>query len=507
MDNLCMIVKAEAAPDNYQARYHCGIELFRAGHFEDAAREFEFAVQETDHRQMFLPKLFNYLAYSYYKSGEPQRALAAARTGLELFPDHAGLYLCSGQVSYEAKDYGAAYTFFAKCLSLPEQPDHYDAFNGSRGFCPCFYLGQLAEKFGNEEEALRYYIRGLRDNPAFVTALECIIRILRPREDPIYARECLEKLCELRSPQAHLLMAQILIGQGAFRLALDYYEQGMPEYPVPSQNILNQAICLIQQERHLEALRLFDLFTSDDPLYPVAKFNLLLCFWFQGNGHIVAMLAEQLFVLGLSADTGAVIRLLRDASNSKESFSVLLGEEGMALLLDILRRTFDLTRWKYGKELLNHLDGTCLNEYGLIIGRLWQQYGQLTDAKYYVRLYLAAHPDCQEAYGTLADLLQQTGSPGEAAGCYRQAIALEPREPEYYCKLYDLYEFMRQDVQAAARYGEAVDLETQECRCRLITLYNAMGQRMGEQVTKRFAAAAQFKIAPCVFPTERRKEL
>lgn len=119
------------------------------------------------------------------------------------------------------------------------------AFSGVRGFRACYLLGKIAEAFCNEEEALKYYINALRDNPAFLPALESISRLLRPQEDPDYARDCLEKLCEFGDAQACLLMGRILFRQSAFRLALEYLEKGMSAREAPQELQLWKAICLV----------------------------------------------------------------------------------------------------------------------------------------------------------------------------------------------------------------------------------------------------------------------
>lgn len=497
--NLAIISQEVAVhPENRSVRYHYGVELFRVGQFAAAVREFELAAQGADRGQLFMPKLYNYLAHSYYRNRQPQQALAAVCNGLSLFPDHAGLHLCGGQISFDEKDYGLAYAFFAKCLTLPEQPDYYGAFSGTSGFRPCIYLALIAGKFGNEEEALRYYIQGLRDNPTHIAALDGIIRILRPREDPDYSRTALESVCEFCTAEAYLMAADILLAQGAFGLALWFYQQGLPAPQEPSRHALHKAVCLIQAEQYLEALHLLDLFIPSDPFYPLAKINILLCFWLQGNSKIVGMMADQLCALGLSDDTAAVIGLLRNTTNSRQDFSVTLGADGMAFLLDVLIRTLDLERWKYGAQLLSHVDADCLREYGLAIGRLWARYGQWAKARHYVRLYLDAHTDSAEAYGVMASLMENTGAPLEAAACYRQAITLEPREPEYYCKLYELYAAMRRDAQAAAGYGQALGMESREVEDyrQLVILYDTLGRGVFAQVQDRFVAAAQLLSPP-----------
>lgn len=449
--NLSMLTQeVKDHPESISSHYHYGVELIRSGQYEAAVPEFLCVTQKLEPGAFYLPKVLRYLVVAYRGAGKVKEALATVKIGVARFPDYADLYYYGGLLSYEERDYGIAYTFFEQCLSRPEQPIHYASHSGMRGFRPCFYLGKLAEKFGNEEEALRYYIQGLRDNPSFLPMLENITRIIRPWEDPAYARNALEKLCDFCSPQSYLAMGQILLSQGAFGLALEYLRQGTAEQQEPSLTGLHQAVCWLQKERYLEALLLLDLFHPGDSLYPLATLNKLLCFWFQGNGCQVRRLADELLALELTRDTRAVISLLRNIPGKDGPCPVKLGVEGMILLLEILLRTLDLGRWEYGKELLKQLDRTCLIDYGLTVAQLWERYGRLDEADYYVRLYLDAHPDSADAHGELAGLLRQRGLYLESIVCYRQAIDLDPREPQYYCKLIELYTQMSRTEQTEA---------------------------------------------------------
>lgn len=168
-------------PDDQLLRYHYGLELYRIGDYEQAATELIKAADDLDCQTSYLPKLLHYIVRSYYVNNKYVSALNCIRQGLNFFPAYANLYYYQGLVYFAQQEYGLAYTSFNHALVTPEQPVSYVQFSGARGFRSYYFLGQIAEVFNNQEEALRNYILALRDKPSFTVALECITRILQPR--------------------------------------------------------------------------------------------------------------------------------------------------------------------------------------------------------------------------------------------------------------------------------------------------------------------------------------
>ncbi|MGB9791641.1 MAG: glycosyltransferase [Thermacetogeniaceae bacterium] len=443
--NLAILQReVEADPDNRLLRYHYGVELYRSGRYREAAEELVKAASGIDPRTIYLPKLLRYLVLSYHAAGMRGEAMDVVRLCLRLYPDYADIYYYGGLISYEEGNYSDAWDLLQQALSMPEQPLYYASFSGVRGFRTCYLLGKIAETFCNEEEAVRYYIKALRDKPAFLPALESIVRLLRPWEDPEYARECLDKLCEFGDAQAYFLMSRILFRQSAFKLALEYLERGMCLNEPPPELQLWRGICLAQQGRYLEALRAFDSIERGHPLFPVARLNKALCFWFQGNRRRVQVYVDELLQLGLSRDTCAVLGILKESLRKRgKPQTVVLGEEGMALFLEILGRTLDLKEKERALSLLRCLAPECLAANTFAVGELFLRYGYTEVAREYISIYLNGHPDCAAAWFALAEIEHRLGNDLEAEGLYRRALALDPSQPRYYLGLMKLYQEMR----------------------------------------------------------------
>jgi glycosyltransferase involved in cell wall biosynthesis len=447
--NLNIIKKElENTPDNQMLRYHYGVELYRIDRFAEAAEELTKVANNTDPNTVYYPKLLRYIALAYYGDQKYEWALEAITLGLQFFPNYADLYYYGGLIRLEQKDYAGAYECFQQALSMPEQPAYYAPFSGSRGFRAYYQMGQLAEAFGNEEEALRYYILSLQDNADFTMALYAIVRILDPREDPEYTRQSMEKLCDFCTADAKRLIGTVYFTEGAYGLALDYFEKLELECMDAYTTVLT-AICLTQQKRIVEAIRLLDAIPPDHSQYPLSRLNKILCFWLNTNRTKVRALCDDFLAMGLSADTGAVVAMLRDSLYKRISAPpAILGPEGMALVKDIVLRALDLKDLQLAERLLARVDQQTQKENALDLARIFEHYGYLDAALRYTQLVLEVHADSADAWCQMAEILRQKSQYEEAGLCYRRALTINPRQPQYYVKLIRLYQMMRQQLLA-----------------------------------------------------------
>ncbi|OAT80876.1 tetratricopeptide repeat-containing glycosyltransferase family 2 protein [Desulfotomaculum copahuensis] len=444
--NLTLLKRELAAtPGNRLLRYHYGVELYRAKKYKEAAEQLLQAAQGIDPQTIYLPKLLRHIVLSCYAACEYAPALDIIRQGLELFPHYADLYYYGGMICFDRGEYGRAVEFFQQALATPGQPVYFASFYGVRGFRACYQLGRLAEMFLNEDEAMRYYVLSLRDNPSFLPALESIIRLLRPREEPAYAKKCLEQLCDFCSPGAALLLGRMFFQQQAYVPALEYLERGATEGNPDGEISLYRAVCLAQQRRFLEALRILDSFHPAQPLYPLARMNQLLCFWWQGKQRKAKDLAKELFALGLSPDTETVVTLLI-GTPGKGKPEAAPGEGGMALLLDILARTLDLGENELASRLLEGLTTDCRRQNAVAVGRIYHRYGYLDAAEHYLEIDRHEHPDCAETLSLLAEIKEKRQEYLAAVELYQRALAVDPGKPQHYMRLIRLYEKMRQSI-------------------------------------------------------------
>lgn len=444
------------APESRLLRFHYGVELFRAERFSEAAEELERAARGLDPNTIYFPKLMRYIVMSHQSAGQPEKALAAAGLGLRFFPNYADLYYYAGLLHLELKQYALAGDAFQRAVSMPEQPAQYASFGGVRGFRSYYHLGQIAETFFDYENALRNYLHCLRDNPDFIPALDKIVKILKPRENPEYTRDNLKKMIEFCTPQANQMMGEIYFRHGAYALALEYFERGAEDLPVSPEVRFCRAVCLIQLQRYLEALRILDGFAPESPLYPQAMLNKLFCFWIQGKKQKVRALIAELRNLGLAEDTNKVLSLFLESSGQrKNTLKVSLGQDGMALLLDLIKRLLDFGETDRAVGLLQKIHRDSMAGYGLKLAQLFYEYGHPGISEEFAMEHLLTAKD-GEAHFLLAEICRETGNYVKAEHHYRHALAIDPEQPRYYLRQINLLEEWRKKVldEAMDKYPE-----------------------------------------------------
>jgi glycosyltransferase involved in cell wall biosynthesis len=446
-------------PDDKLLRYHYGVELYGLGNSRQAAFEFIKAGSDVDVNTIYLPKLMRYLVLCYYGDKNYEDALNIIKQGLGWFPAYADLYYYQGQIYYEQEEYGLAYDAFARAVATPPQPSHYATFSGVRGFRSYYYLGLIAELFCNEEEALRHYISSLRDNAAFTAPLECICRILQPYEDPVYAKQALETVCEFESREANLCIAEFLMNQSAYDLAYQYFAEAAGKGEETSAIKINKAICLMQQRQFAAAANILDGISLTDSLCRAAVFNKIVCYWLQGCQQEVRQLSEAIMPLALTEDSAGVVGILKYNLGKRNFSKVYLGETGVAILLDVFKRTVALGEWDRALTLLDGVRPECLSELNMPVGEICFQYGNMNLAEQYLTSHIDKNPQADKAYSILGQVKERQGLYVDAHYCYRQAMNLKPKNPSNYIRLARLYEKMRRDIvqQAIEKYhGAAV---------------------------------------------------
>ena len=445
--NLMLIEKElEQNPTNRLLQYHYGVELFRAERYAEAAGVLIQSATDIDPNTIYFPKLIRYIVIAQQSSGQLQEALNTANLGLKFFPNYADLYYYTGLILFDLKHYSQAQNAFLQALSMPEQPPQYASFGGVRGFRSYYYLAQIAEIFLDEEEALKYYLYSLRDNTRFTHALEHLVRILKPAKEPLYTMECLEKVCDFCTSEANLLMGDIYFRYGAYGLALHYLDQVEDGFPASSDIKLRKGICLIQERRFFESLRLLEDFPLESPEYPIAAVNRLFCFWIQNKSQKVRTLWQALHNLGLAQDTENVISLfLTYSEESAPSSNLVLGPEGMLLLLDIVQRLVALQEIKRAMYFLQVLHPNALTEYCMKVAGIFINYSEESRAIPFLQTAIEANPSV-EAHFQLAEIYYHLGRHSEAEQHYKHALRLDPDTPRCYVRLIELYTAWRQTI-------------------------------------------------------------
>ena len=134
---------------------------------------------------------------------------------------------------------------------------------------------------------------------------------------------------------------------------------------------------------------------------------------------------------------------------------MILGPEGMLLLLDIVQRLVAMQEIERAMYFLQALQPKCLSEYNLKIAQIFVAYSEESRAISFLQTVLEENPSA-EPHFQLAEIYSHLGRPTEAEQHYKQALELDPDNPRYYVRLINLYTAWRQNLlkEALAKYPE-----------------------------------------------------
>lgn len=458
----------EQDPDNSMLRFHYGEELFYAKRYSEAIPELRKASANLDPHTHYVPKLLRALVTSHLMLNDYGTTLQLVKFGLSHLPFFADLHYIGGLASLGIGDYSLARTYFNNAVNTPEQPIHYASVSGTRGFLSRYQLGKIAEEFMEYDEAIAEYTKAFHDNPNFHPALERLIFLLNPKQNPLEARAKLEAIVDSSdSPLVDLHIGKILFQQSAFSLALEYLEKAGESQEIPAEAGIWKAVCLFQLQREEESMAILQAFTQDHPLFITATFDLFLNHWLKKDLVEVAVLSKTLADSDLPSDVKQLIQILHHAlakhlsdtpPETRSTVPLTLSPSGTAALSYILIRALDLSKVELVNQLLQELTMEQLLEVSKEIGAIFQKYGHFNQASVFIKHYLKKHPECSECYYLLARIKEEERRYLEASNYYRLALACNKdgpaqQQPHYYQALIQSYHQLRQHImEEAAQY-------------------------------------------------------
>jgi len=441
--NLDMLAQQiKEFPEDKYVLYQYGLELFRAEKYEESVAMLKKSLaglQPGGPEGMYFPKLIRLLVMAHYQLGRHEEAVEYVKYGLAIYPDYADIYHYGGLCFSALRAYGTSFEYFMKATKQGEQPYIYGAYPSMRGYKSYYYMGKICEEFGNAEEALGYYLTGFRENPSFYIALEQIIRILVKGEESEDVRIALANMCECCTAEAKFVVGRMLFAERSYQLAREYLEAAVAAGLNTAEVNICLAICLGQQDRVTEALRLLDEYVKDDEHYVRALFNKAIIFWLQDNAFQVRNTTDTLMLKGLDDDFLAIIKLLR--ARPKEDFGlVALRPDSSEVLFDILLRAMDHGEFKKVDEVLFRMQQAWIKTHALRLIQMYLRYNRLNEAERYGHICLGSNQDGFDALLYMGDIKSKKAEYWEATEYYRAALSADPGSPKAYVNLLKMYD-------------------------------------------------------------------
>ena len=429
-------------PEDKYVLYQYGLELYRAERYGESIEMLKKSLaglKTGGPESMYFPKLIRLLVMTHYQARRYEEAVAYVKYGLSIYQDYADLYHYGGLCFYELRAYGTSFEYFMKATTLGEQAYIYGSYPGVRGFRSYYYMGKICEEFGSEEEALGHYLAAFRANPFFTVALEQIVRILVKGEESDDVRIALATMCECCTADAKFLVGRMLFMERSYNLAGEYLEAAASGGLNTAEIAICRAICLSQQDRVIEALKLLDEYINDSEHYVRVMVNKAIIFWLQDNAFKVRSITDSLILVGLDDDFIAIVKLLRLRPNEDVGF-VNLRTDSSELLFDILLRAMDHGDFKKVDEILARMEQAWIKTHAYRLMQMYVRHNRLNDAERYGHIYLVSNQDSFDALVGMGDIKGKKAEYWEAAEYYRAAVSVAPCSPKAYVNLLKMYD-------------------------------------------------------------------
>ncbi|SMD16894.1 glycosyltransferase family 2 protein [Sporomusa malonica] len=430
------------SPEDKYVLYQYGLELYRAERYGESIEMLKKSLAGLapgGPESMYLPKLIRLIVMAHYQARRYEEAVEYVKYGLSIYQDYADLYHYGGLCFYELRAYGTSFEYFMKSTTLGEQSYVYGSYPGVKGFKSYFYMGKICEEFDSEEEALGYYLVAFRENPSFHIALEQMVRILVKGEESDDVRIALANMCECCTAEAKFILGRMLFIERSYKLAGEYLEAAAVGGLNTAEVNICRAICLAQQDRVIEALRILDEYVNDSEHYVRAIFNKAIILWLQDNAFKVRSITDSLIKMGLDDDFMAIVKLIRSRPNEQMDF-VSLRPDSSELLFDILLRAMDHGDFKKVDDILAGMHHEWITVHAYRLMQMYLRHNRLNDAERYGHIYLVSTQESFDALVCMGVIKSKKEEYWEAAEYYRAAVTIAPCSPKAYVNLLKMYD-------------------------------------------------------------------
>jgi tetratricopeptide (TPR) repeat protein len=289
----------DVTPDNYVARKHLGLYLWKQQKYDEAMQQWRAALETCPHyayalndygwglkfrgqlaeSQKFFeravryapdyPTAHNNLGDVLWKQGKREEAIAQWRAALAVWPAYADAHNNLGTALRDMGRNEEAIECFQKAVHYA--PQHVDAHNN---------LGVELWKLGRAEEAIAQWQAALKANPAHADALNNLACAVKSRGQVEQARTLYE--AALRSnpdhADAHNNLGGILYAEGKHDAAMDHWRTAIKIRPTFADAHSNLGVAFWQQQKYPQALAAFQDALRVQPDHVTTHLNLGLMF-------------------------------------------------------------------------------------------------------------------------------------------------------------------------------------------------------------------------------------
>lgn len=227
-----------------QRCYARGVEHYQAGEYAAALSEFNLAEGPVTG---FSPDLALRKALCLKELDQAVAAQELLRQTAGDHPAFTDLIFWQAEIFAAAGDLEAAEASYRRCLALGDAPSAYNGLNGVGAFRAWQGLAAVFLAQGRDGEAVEAAREALKSNPRLEEGLSVLAQAWQRAHGGGVAAAELERLIRPQDDLGFLLLAEVLLGIGEYRLARQYCAKINPAADSADQARYLEGFCLLRQ--------------------------------------------------------------------------------------------------------------------------------------------------------------------------------------------------------------------------------------------------------------------
>lgn len=267
--------------------FNLGMEYMRLGEYAQAVYYYSksFSCLKESWAKGHAPVLVRNLCIALDKLGRHEDVIRVLDDAEKLYEGYTDLVFQRGLALFHLGRFGEAEEAFRRCLRMGEAKPGYLSMVGVGGTRPRLALGQIYERIGEYEKAVREYTTALKQDPRSMAALRMLASILFRFEPVERVDDFFARYSYLLSSDGLMLLAGLFARNRRYETALHYMDMAMAAGAESHDNqpgragatgpreevLLLQGECLLMLGRFAEARRAFAGIAPQSRLFVWAK--------------------------------------------------------------------------------------------------------------------------------------------------------------------------------------------------------------------------------------------
>jgi glycosyltransferase involved in cell wall biosynthesis len=269
----------EEEPDNPFYLYTLGNSLVNLNDIENAASNYQKALQFLNPKEQYAPSVFAALIACLVKLGRLDEAVEQVQRCKSFYPDYVDIHYIEGEIYTKLGHLERGRLSFEECLRLGEQAHgKYTTRTGVGSFLPLFGLAEIYAARGDLNKAINYQSQGLKiknnDIREFVTLAGLLKKAFK---DGYKVLELLSNA--IKNPDKadeKLILARLLYEIEEYDLSLTVLD----ELPLKISEVYYlKGLALIKKSRYNEAIEFLKRIDKDASTYQTALPELVQTHW------------------------------------------------------------------------------------------------------------------------------------------------------------------------------------------------------------------------------------